>query len=113
MSTSTNEISSESKNALALIVDNAFAKGLASVIMAQFPIASLISIFLARNASSLVAEAEKIAADTGLNAGGKNTAAKVMGIVGFWIGIGYCAFWALFFFLYFGMMFFIFMLSSM
>lgn len=84
--TTTNYVESQ-KNALAQLIDSAFGKALASVIMAEFPIASIIAIFMGRKATSLIAEADKLAAQTGLKASGKRIAAKIMSIVGFIAGI--------------------------
>lgn len=64
------------------LTDEAFSTGLASVIMAGFPVASIFAIFKGRKAQSLAKEAEDMATAYGFPAGGKNTAAKIMGIVG-------------------------------
>ena len=81
---------------LTLLVDKAFAKGLAAVILAEIPVGSLIAIFLGRKASKLVSEAEKIAEQTGLIPGGKKIAAKVLGKIGFIAGLAMSGFWALY-----------------
>lgn len=78
------------------LVDNAFGKSLSSVIMAQFPIASIIAIFYGKKASKMVTKIDELAAKTGENAGGKRIAAKIMSLIGFISGIYYTAFYALF-----------------
>ncbi len=78
------------------LVEGTFGKALASVIMAQFPIASIIAIFTGRKASKMVAQIDELAAETGIAPGGKRTASKIMSLVGFISGIYYTAFYAMF-----------------
>ena len=78
---------------LKALTDEAFSTGLASVIMAGFPVASIIAIFKGRKAQTLAKEAEDMASAYGFSAGGKNVAAKVMGIVGKIDGIVCTAFY--------------------
>lgn len=79
------------------IVDSAFGKGLAAAIMCEIPVASIIAIFMGNSAVSLVQQAEQMAAQYGISAGGKCTAAKVLGKVGKFAGIGFTIFYVLYF----------------
>lgn len=92
------------------LVDNAFSKSLGSVIMAQFPIASIIAIFSGKKASKMVAQIDELAAQTGKNPGGKRMAAKIMSLVGLISGIYYTAFYATFGTLYLSYFFFAFIM---
>lgn len=83
------------------IVDSAFAKSLAATIMSQFPVVSIVAIFMGSSGLELVRQAEQMAAQYGISAGGKCTAAKVLGKVGKFAGIGYTIFWVLYFGLFF------------
>lgn len=85
---------------LEALVNSAFGKGLASAIMCSFPVASIIAIVMGSQAQNLALEAEAMAAHYGISAGGKKTAAKILGKVGKIAGIAYTAFWA-FYLLYF------------
>ncbi len=78
------------------LVNSAFGKALASVIMAELPIASIIAIFMGSSANKLVAKAENLAAQYGTKAGGKKIAAKIMGKIGFFMGIGMTIFWGIY-----------------
>ena len=69
------------------LLNSAFYKALASVIMSQFPIVSIFAIFIARKANSLLAQAEKQARCSGLSLGGKRIPTKIMGLVGLIAGI--------------------------
>ena len=87
-------------------VDKAFSQALASVIMCEFPVASIISIFMGRKASKLVRDAEAMAEQTGANLGGKKIAAKILSKIGFIAGIVNTCGWAivgLYLILYFAM----------
>ncbi|MBQ8038843.1 MAG: hypothetical protein IJ274_03060 [Lachnospiraceae bacterium] len=63
-------------------VNGAFGKALASVIMVNFPIVSLVSVILGALALKGVKKADELAAAYGVEAGGKRTAAKIMGMIG-------------------------------
>lgn len=80
------------------LVSSAFSKGLAAVIMAEFPITSIISIFMGSKSKKLVREADQLAAQYGVKAPGKRTAAKILGNIGFGMGIGMTAFWVFYIF---------------
>lgn len=67
---------------LKVLAEEAFSNGLAAVIMAEFPVASIFAIIKGCKAQKLAKEAENMAAGYGISAGGKNVAAKIMGIVG-------------------------------
>lgn len=78
------------------LVNSAFSKGLASTIMAELPIASIIAIIMGSKAKKLVNEADRLAAKYGIKAPGKRTAAKILGNVGFGLGIGMTVFWTIY-----------------
>lgn len=83
---------------LEVCVDSAFGKGLAATILASFPFTSLISIFLGAAGQSRVNRAKKLAAQYGVSAGGKNTAANVLSKIGLIYGIVMTAFWLFYIF---------------
>ena len=78
------------------LVDGAFGKGLASTIMAWFPITSIIAIFLAAASKKASKEALRLATALGIEAGGKNIAAKILNTVGLISGIVMTCFWGLY-----------------
>ncbi len=82
------------------VVSSGFGKSLAAAIMAWYPVTSIIAIILGSSGLNCVKQAEQIAAQYGISAGGKNIAAKVLGKVGMIGGIVMTAFWA-FYILYF------------
>ena len=84
---------------IAACVDSAFGKGLAAAILAEFPIGSIIAIALGSSAAELSEKANMMAASRGTSAGGKNVAARVLGLVGKFAGIGFTIFWAFYFFM--------------
>ena len=97
------------------LVDQAFSKALASAIMSEFPVASIISIFMSKQASKLVTKIDTISNRTGKNPGCKRIAAKVLSKVGFIAGIINTIGWAivgLYLVAYFALLFFL-MLSEM
>lgn len=77
--------------------DAAFGKSLAAAIMCSFPITSIIAIILGSAGLSLVEETNRLAAQYGVSAGGKNVAAKVLGMIGKIAGIVMTVFWGLYF----------------
>ena len=84
--------------------DRAFSKSLAAVIMANFPIASIIAIFFAAKSRGLVNALFAKAEALGVSAGGKGIAAKVLSIVGLALSIAMTVLYAIFsviFFIYF------------
>lgn len=84
---------------MANLVNSAFKKGLASVILAEFPIASIVGIILGAISKKNVKEADRLAAQYGTKAPGKRTAAKVLGNIGLGLGIGMTIFWLFYFIL--------------
>lgn len=78
-------------------VNSAFGKGLAAAILAEFPIGSIIAIALGSSAANMSEQANMMAASRGTTAGGKNVAARVLGLVGKFAGIGFTIFWAVYF----------------
>ena len=88
------EVQSNPAEALAKdCADSAFGKTLASVIMAWWPVTSVIAIILGAIGLKNVNKAEEIAANYGVSAGGKKVAAKIMGKIGLIGGIVMTAFW--------------------
>ena len=79
---------------LKALADSAFSKGLAAAIMGPWPVTSIIAIIMGSMAKKKVKEADNLAAQHGTKAPGKRTAAKVLGNVGFGVGIGMTIFWA-------------------
>ena len=86
------------------LVKSAFGKGLASVIMAEFPILSIVSIFMGGTAVRQSEDASAMALRNGVSAGGKCVAAKVLGKIGKILGIVMTCVWA-FYIVYFIAMF--------
>ena len=82
------------------LVDSAFGKGLASTIMAWFPIASIIAIFIAAASKRASKEAVRLATALGIEVGGKNIAAKILNTIGLISGIVMTCFWGLYFFIF-------------
>lgn len=81
-------------------VNGAFGKALAAVIAANFPIASVVSIILGVMALKGVKKADALAEECGVSAGGKRTAAKIMGMIGTIYGGVMTGFYALYFLIY-------------
>lgn len=79
------------------LVDSAFGKGLASTIMAWFPVTSIIGIILAAGSKKASKEAVNLATNLGIEVGGKNIAAKVLNIVGMIGSIFFTAFYGVYF----------------
>lgn len=67
---------------VAAIAERAFAEGLASSIMAGFPVAGIIAIFKGIKGLKLANKARDLANEHGIFAGGKNIAARVLAISG-------------------------------
>lgn len=87
--------------AIAECADSAFGKGLAATIMAWFPIVSIVAIAMGSSGLNLVEQAQVIAAQYGVEAGGKATAAKILSKIGKIGGIVMTIFWAFYFILIF------------
>ncbi|MBR4287241.1 MAG: hypothetical protein IKT55_06020 [Clostridia bacterium] len=91
-------------------IDGVFGKALASTIMSEFPIASIIAIFFGNNALKEIMELMDICRTMGMRLPGKLVAARILGIVGKISGIvctciyaGLAVFYAFYFILFFGM----------
>ena len=67
---------------IASLANSAFGKGLAATIMANFPITCYISIFMGLAGLKKAKKAAALAEENGLSAGGKNTAGKILSIIG-------------------------------
>ncbi len=93
------------------LVNSAFGKALASVIMAEIPIASIIAIIMGSKALKLVDSANALAAQYGISAGGKCVAARILGKIGKIVGIVMTAFWP--FYIIFMIAYVILMISTM
>ncbi len=74
-----------------------FGKALASAILMEFPIGSIIAIFLGSGALKKFQHAQEIAQQNGVYVGGKNVAARVLAMVGKFGGIAMTAFWGFYF----------------
>ena len=72
---------------------SAFGKSLAATIMAWFPITSIIAIIMGAIGLKLANSNNEHASRLGVSAGGKNVAAKILGIVGLVGGIVMTIFW--------------------
>ena len=93
-------------------VNSAFGMALASVIMANFPLVSLVGVILGALALKGVKKVDNLAASYGVEAGGKRTAAKIMGMIGTIYGGVLTAFYGLYFGFY-GCMILVAILSEM
>ena len=67
--------------------DSAFGKGLASLILAELPIGSIIAIGLGSKAQALAAESKQMAAFYGVDTHGKGQAGRILGKIGKILGI--------------------------
>lgn len=79
--------------------NSAFNKALASAIMSNFPITSIIAIVMGSQALGQVKRIKELAEPYGIFAGGKYIAARVLALIGKFSGIFMTVFWALYFFL--------------
>ena len=82
------------------LADKAFVKALAAVIMATFPITSIIAIVMGSKALKLVNQARDIATPYGIFGGGKYMASRIMAMVGKYTGIAMTVFWGLYFLIF-------------
>ena len=78
--------------------NSAFNKALASAIMSNFPIASIIAIVQGNQALNQLKRIKELAEPYGIFAGGKYIAARVLALVGKFSGIAMTIFWALYLF---------------
>lgn len=78
---------------VAELTGKSFSQGLAATIMAQFPITCYIAIFMGIAGMKKAKRAKALAAENGINAGGKSTAGKILSIVGLAYGAYMSAVW--------------------
>lgn len=83
------------------LVDSAFGKGLASVIICGLPISSIVAIFLAVSSKKSSKEAINLGIAYNIEVSGKNIAAKVLNTIGLISGIVATAIWGLYLLLIF------------
>ena len=76
--------------------NSSFKKGLAALIMASFPVTSIISIFMGSGAIKRSKRASELASQYGVSAGGKSIAGKIMGIIGLIEGIFMTIWWPIY-----------------
>ncbi len=100
------------KDEIAGLAGSAFGKGLAATIMANFPITCYISIFMGLAGLGKAKKAAALAEENGLRAGGKNTAGKVLSIVGLAYGAYMSLTYTAIFVIYF-LMFLLMILSNL
>lgn len=93
----------ESNSEVEECAGSAFGKSLAAAIMAWFPICSIIAIILGSGGLKRVKRANELAAHYGVSAGGKNVAAKILGMVGKIAGIVMTVIYSLYFVIIIGM----------
>lgn len=102
--TAPNDLQQHVKAEVASNADSAFGKSLAAVILANFPICSIIAIIMGSLGLKAANTTRELADRYGISAGGKCTAAKIMGLIGMIYGIVNTAAYTLlivFYFLYF------------
>ena len=73
-----------------------FGKALASMILSQFPITSVIAIILGASANSALNEIKKVAEGYGIKGGGKYMASRVLSKIGLFSGIAMTVFWTIY-----------------
>lgn len=101
--TQTAEPRSENNPEVDACAGSAFGKSLAAAIMAWFPICSIIAIILGSGGLKMVKRANELAAHYGVSAGGKNVAAKILGMVGKIAGIVMTVIYSIYFVVIVGM----------
>ena len=69
------------------IAESAFSKSLIAVILAWFPICSIVSIFMGMSGLNLAKQANSMATDYGVRVSSKARTAKILGTIGFAAGI--------------------------
>lgn len=97
-------------------IDNIFGKALAATIMAEFPIASIIALIFGKNALIEILSLIEECTARGIRYPGKLRAAKILATIGKFAGLGFTIFWGAylaFFVLYFGFIFFMFILAEL
>ena len=90
----TTEVVNEQAEAeVAKLAKSAFGKCLAAVILAWWPVASVIAIILGSIGLKAAKKATALAEANNISAGGKNIAAKITGKIGLIGGIVMTVFW--------------------
>lgn len=82
--------------AIDILAGNAFGKGLAAVIMASFPVASIIAIFSGLKGLRYAKDANALAESQGVSVGGKGKAGRILSLIGAIYGGAMTAFWVLY-----------------
>ena len=83
----TEVVNEQAETEVKSLVDSAFGKCLAAVIIAWFPIGSIIAIILGAKGLKTVKKAVVLAEANNISAGGKKVASKITGIIGLIGGI--------------------------
>lgn len=83
------------------LADSAFSNGLASAIMAWFPVTSIIAIVLSGVSKRYVKEADRLGKALGIEVSGKKTAGSILSNVGRIAGIIMTCIWGVYFFMLF------------
>ncbi|MBQ5883458.1 MAG: hypothetical protein IIW72_02920 [Clostridia bacterium] len=85
--TPTEDLSKKTNPEVDAIAESAFSKSLIAVILAWFPICSIVSIFMGMSGLNLAKQANSMATDYGVRVSGKARTAKMLGTIGFAAGI--------------------------
>lgn len=88
------------KNYIDGVANSVFGKALAAAIMMEFPITSVIAIFMGASVNSTLNELNSVAQNYGVKGNGKYIAARVLSKIGLFAGIGMSVFWALYFLIF-------------
>ena len=78
------------------LAGEAFSKGLASVILSQFPIASIIGLVMGSKGLKSANMARDLANAQGVKGGGKYMVGRILSTVGKFMSLFYTIFWALY-----------------
>ena len=79
-----------------VLAGQAFSKGLASVILSQFPIASIIGLILGSKGVKSANMARDLANAQGVKGGGKYMVGRILSTIGKFMSLFYTIFWALY-----------------
>ena len=79
------------------MVDSVFGKALASTIMSEIPVASIIAFFFGNNAFKTTNEIVEICVARGIRVPGKLKAARILSRIGKFAGLGFSIFWGCYF----------------
>ncbi len=83
--------------AIDILAGNAFGKGLAAVIMAEFPVVSIIAIFTGLKGLRYAKNASALAESQGVSVGGKGIAGRILSTIGLIMGCAMTAFYVMYF----------------